>query len=140
MYWGMREVDRRLWHQPTERMRAARVIGALDHQVLLTTEPGSGPTFAEFLGTHRIVATCGDRELVWVAPRWVAWLYRWLPDTVTWAGAEFDAVTQAPYYLWAVRAPRWYVGWLPRRRRAAGAGRWGILVVGAGAGECRLAV
>lgn len=68
-----------------------------------------------------------DRDLDWYAPRWIAWLYRWLPHWISWRGEAFDSVTGRPYFLWSAWAPKWFIGWMPRRRWPAGSGRWGVL-------------
>lgn len=65
-----------------------------------------------------------DRDISYLAPRWIAWLYRRLPHHLGWhGGSEFDAQRPA-YFLWSIQATRWMLAWLPSRRctayRAAG--------------------
>lgn len=58
-----------------------------------------------------------ERDVRLFAPRWIAWLYRWLPTRISWArGKAFDRASDPAYFLWSIYATRWFVGWLPARR------------------------
>lgn len=129
-YPGMREIDQRLWDRPTAAMDAARFAAALGGLVLLTTEPGPGPTFGAFRAAHRVVWRGLDRETVWVAPWWLAWLYRLLPYHVSWNNGPDHQQARPAFYLWHVLAPTWRVAWLPAGRSPDYGARWGVLRYG----------
>jgi hypothetical protein len=76
--------------------------------------------------TYRIVRKEYDRDLLWVAPRWIAWLYRWLPYRISWHRRPQEGA----YPLWAVTAPKWRVAWLPAARDPRYGAHWGVLCIG----------
>lgn len=115
-YPGELIVDRLLWERPSEAMNAARFAAAIGGQVLLTTESVPGLTYHEWQRSRRITWREFDRDTLYVAPWWLAWLYRWLPHSVGWYGKQFDSVVQAPFFLWSLHAMKWNLGWLPKRR------------------------
>ena len=68
----------------------------------------------------KMVRRDGDLDEVWLAPWWLAWLYRVLPCHVGWcAGPEYGA----GWFLWNIAAPTWLLGWLPAARSLYGAQR-----------------
>ena len=68
-------------------------------------------------GGLRLVHKELDRQADLYAPRWVAWLYRYLPYRFGWhRGADFDRSEAPPYFLWSILAPTWFLAWLPKRR------------------------
>jgi|GEM_PF-5414236 len=80
-----------------------------------------------------------ERGLHWIAPRWLAWLYRWLPGSVfVQIGAKYDRPAgPGAYYLWSLSGSRWHVAYLPLRRAdtayaslAGRKARWGYLSFG----------
>jgi hypothetical protein len=123
-----RIVDGLLWNGgPMEPATAfAKAIGG---EVLLTDQP-SGPPYAQWKAEHRPTWQLWDRDMLYVAPWWIAWLYRWLPHSIAWHGREYDGIDQAPFFLWNVAAAKWSVGWLPARRRPLLHARFGMLRIG----------
>lgn len=62
----------------------------------------------------RLVYRDHDQDRFWVAPSWIAWLYRLLPNQV---GVNLTAWIKHPdHFLWDVAAPTWRVGLLIRNR------------------------
>lgn len=90
--------------------------------------PGSSHFYLQ--RTHRVYDRDLERNALNVAPRWIAWLYRWLPNRWSWKGRAYDGEFRAPYYLWAVAAPQWRIAWLPARRMPDTGHRLGALVAG----------
>lgn len=130
-YPGERIVDG-LWWTTAEYDDVTRFAGAIGGCVIASTDLNydaakRGPTLAAWHRRHAISWRAFDRDLNYVAPRWVAWLYRWLPHHVGWYGREYDDQRPA-YFLWHVAALRWHLGWLPRRRAQNYTARWfGVL-------------
>lgn len=78
--------------------------------------------------THRVWALDWDRECLYIAPRWIAWLYRWLPYHFSWQNTPEQRCAQAaPYYLWHIMAMRWHLGLVPASRQPEYQARWGVL-------------
>lgn len=76
-----------------------------------------------------------ERDVDYYAPRWVAWLYRWLPVSIVWLNQpEHQKAQEGAYFLWQVLASRWCLGWLPAARTTyrndPSPPRWGELVYG----------
>jgi len=93
--------------------------------------PGLSPLGRRWKAARREVWRDHERDGVWVAPRWLAWLYRWLPYSVTWHNAPEHRVPQpAAFFLWAITARRWQFAWLPASRRPEYGARFGILALG----------
>lgn len=81
---------------------------------------------------YRLVSRDPERAIDNYAPWFLAWLYVWLPIRLGWFGRDFEGEKVAPYYLWTIWAARWFLAWLPRRRRPEYGGRLGTLVVSFG--------
>ena len=139
-----REIDALLWDAPDNRTLAARFAEAIGGTVLVTSAPDgatlAGPTYAEFRASHRVTGRDFDRDYKYVAPWWIAWLYRWLPRSVSWYGKKYNDA-RPPYFLWCIAGRDFWLGWLPARRAtsylyAAAVGtikrgpRWGVLRYG----------
>lgn len=61
-----------------------------------------------------------DKDVVWGAPRWLAWLYRWLPLQWWYAPqTEYDRPRQGMPYLWMAYSRHWELSYLPARRTPA---------------------
>lgn len=58
-----------------------------------------------------------DRDMVWVAPRWLAWLYRHLPQSVVVQNRPEHETPGGAFFLWSIRAGSWQIAWMPARRR-----------------------
>lgn len=56
-------------------------------------------------------------DILHVAPRWIAWLYRFLP-TRAFIDRDPQHKTGAPcgFFLWTVRAHTWWIAYLPARQ------------------------
>jgi hypothetical protein len=79
----------------------------------------------ELFGRWREYGRDLERDLILIAPRWLAWLYRWLPRLFSYHEDDDDGT----WFLWAVAATRWRIGWLPARRKPEYGALWAIVRV-----------
>lgn len=117
---GLRWVD--------EIVEAAHFARAIGGQVVLNANPDTGRPFAEWKRRRAVTWREFDCDVNYVAPKWIAWLYRWLPHSIGWYGKQYDSVDFAPFFLWSLHAYKWSIGWLPKRRaQRYGPMRLGVL-------------
>jgi hypothetical protein len=127
----MRLVDGLLWKRPDEAIDYLATFAAAIGGQVVEAKDGGGLTFIEWRAKRRVVWRDMDRDAVWVAPSWLAWLYRLLPYDLTWRrGPEYDHARLPAFYLFVVHAPTWLLAWLPAARDPRYGARLGILMLG----------